>query len=133
MDGTRRGFLVLAKLKWPISLALDSPASRLYWCDSKLKSVESISINEPDRLTVRKFTDGDTPVNVALHENKLYIITQSGTLYVFNKFGKGPLTALARGLKRPVGLVVYQQQHQSKQQGEDCLQYGSLLRTASRP
>ena len=82
---------------------------------------------------MKKFTDGDTPVNIALHENKLYIITQSGTLYVFNKFGKGPLTALARGLKRPVGLVVYQQQHQSKQQGEDCLQYGSLVTTTSRP
>ena len=132
MDGTRRGFLVLSKLKWPISLALDSPASRLYWCDSKLKSVESISINQTDRLSVRKFTGGDTPVNVALHENNLYIITQSGTLYLLNKFGKGQLTVLARGLKRPVGLVVYQQQHQSKQKGEDHRQYRSLVRTTTR-
>ena len=118
MDGTNREFLVHSKLKWPLSLALDAPASRLYWCDSKLRSLESIGLNQSDRHIVKKFTERDTPISVALHENSLYVITQSGTLFLLHKFGKGPLTALAHGLKRSVGLVVFQQQQQRKLQGE---------------
>ncbi|XP_068751456.1 low-density lipoprotein receptor-related protein 1-like isoform X2 [Montipora capricornis] len=117
MDGTNREFLVHSKLKWPLSLALDAPASRLYWCDSKLRSLESIGLNQSDRHLVKKFTERDTPISVALHENSLYVITQSGTLFLLHKFGKGPLTALAHGLKRSVGLVVFQQQQQRKLQG----------------
>lgn len=117
MDGTNRSILVRSKLKWPIALALDAPARRLYWCDSKLRRVVSVSVSGRDRQLVRKFRERDTPISVALHESFLYVTTESGTLYQLNKFGQGPMTALARGLKRPAGLVVYQQQQQHAPEG----------------
>ena len=117
MDGTNTSTLVESKLTWPLALALDVPARRLYWCDSKLRSVDSISLNGRDRQLVRTFTDLDTPTTVALHDNLLYVNTQSGTLYQLNKFGQGSMTALAQGLRRPVGLVVYQQQEQQAPEG----------------
>lgn len=117
LDGTNTSTLVESKLKWPLALALDTPSRRLYWCDSKLRRVDSISLSGRDRQLVWKFTSRDTPITVASHENFLYVNTQSGTLYRLNKFGQGPPTALAHGLRRPVGLVVYQQQHQYAPEG----------------
>lgn len=118
MDGTNRSTLVQSKIKWPLGLALDAPARRLYWCDSKLRRVDSVTLDGRDRQFVTKFTEGDAPITVAIHENFLYVTTQSGTLYRLNKFGKGPLTAVARGLRRPVGLVVCQQQQQYAPSGK---------------
>lgn len=112
MEGTNRSILVQDKLKWPVGLALDAPARRLYWCDSKLRRVESIGLNVRDRHLVRQFVISDMPTTIALHENFLYVTVQSGKLYRSNKFGQGPLTVLAHGLRRPVGLAVYQQQQQ---------------------
>lgn len=112
MEGTNRSILVQDKLRWPVGLALDAPARRLYWCDSKLRRVESIGLNVRDRHLVRQFVISDMPTTIALHENFLYVTVQSGKLYRLNKFGQGPLTVLAHGLRRPVGLAVYQQQQQ---------------------
>lgn len=112
MEGTKRSILVQDKLKWPVGLALDAPAKRLYWCDSKLKRVESISLDARDRHVIWQFVNSDLPTTIALHENFLYVTVQSGKLYRLNKFGQGPLTVLAHGLRRPVGLAVYQQQQQ---------------------
>ena len=112
MEGTKRSIVVQDKLKWPVGLALDAPAKRLYWCDSKLKRVESISLDLRDRHLIWQFVNSDLPTTIALHENFLYVTVESGKLYRLNKFGQGPLTVLAHGLKRPVGLAVYQQQQQ---------------------
>lgn len=112
MEGRNRSVLVQNKLNWPIGLALDVPARRLYWCDSKLRRVESVTLDGRDRHLVREFVDSDKPTTIALHENFLYVTVQSGKLYKLNKFGQGPLTVLAHGLRRPVGLAVYQQQQQ---------------------
>ena len=118
LDGTNQSTLARRKLKWPLGLALDVPARRLYWCDSKLRLVDSISLDGRDRQLIKTFTERETPNTIALHENFLYVTTQSGTLYRLNKFGQGPLTALAHGLRRPMGLVVYQQQQQQQPTGE---------------
>ena len=118
MDGTNRSTLVQSKIKWPLGLALDAPARRLYWCDSKLRRVDSVTLDGRDRQFVTKFTEREAPITVAIHENFLYVTTQSGTLYRLNKFGQGPLTAVARGLRRPVGLAVYQQQQQYAPSGK---------------
>ena len=112
MEGTKTSILVQDKLKWPVGLALDAPAKRLYWCDLKLSRVESISLDARDRHLVRQFLNSEMPTTIALHENFLYVTVESGKLYGFNKFGQGSLTVLAHGLKRPVGLAVYQQQQQ---------------------
>ena len=80
--------------------------------------MDSVTLDGRDRQFVTKFTERDAPITVAIHENVLYVTTQSGTLYRLNKFGQGPLTAVARGLRRPVGLVVYQQQQQYAPSGK---------------
>ena len=121
MEGRNLSTLVQNKLKWPIGLALDAPAKRLYWCDSKLRLVESVSLDGRDRHVVRQFADSDMPTKIALHENFLYVTVQSGKLYRLNKFGQGPLTVLAHGLRRPVGLAVYQQQQQYVLKGKVTL------------
>lgn len=112
MEGTKRSIVVQDKLKWPVGLALDAPAKRLYWCDLKLKRVESISLDLRDRHLIWQFVNSDMPTTIALHENFLYVTLQSGKLYRLNKFGQGPLTVLAHGLMRAIGLAVYQQQQQ---------------------
>ena len=112
MEGTKTSILVQDKLKWPVGLALDAPAKRLYWCDLKLSRVESISLDARDRHLVRQFPNSEMPTTIALHENFLYVTVESGKLYRLNKFGQGSLTILAHGLKRALGLAVYQQQQQ---------------------
>ena len=112
MQGRNLSTLVQEKVYWPVGLALDAPAKRLYWCDSKLRRVESVTLDGRDRHLVRQFTESDMPTTIALHENFLYVTVQSGKLYRLNKFGQGPLTVLAHGLRRPVGLAVYQEQQQ---------------------
>lgn len=118
MEGRNLSALVQIKLKWPVGLALDAPAKRLYWCDAKLRLVESVTLDGRDRHLVREFADSDMPATIALHENFLYVTVQSGKLYRLNKFGQGPLTVLAHGLRRPVGLAVYQQQQQHVPSGK---------------
>ena len=112
MQGRNLNTLVQEKVYWPVGLSLDAPAKRLYWCDSKLRRVESVTLDGRDRHLVRQFTESDMPTTIALHENFLYVTVQSGKLYRLNKFGQGPLTVLAHGLRRPVGLAVYQEQQQ---------------------
>lgn len=112
MDRRNHTILVQDKLQWPVGLALDAPARRLYWCDSKLRRVESVSMDGRDRKLVREFKDNEIPATIALHENFVYVTVRSGKLYRLNKFGQGPLTVLVHGLRRPVGLVVLQQQQQ---------------------
>ena len=119
MDGTNGKVLVKEKLKWPLGLALDAPARRLYWCDYKLGIVDSVGPDGRDRQLIRKLERGIAPTAVALHENYLYITAQSGMLYRLNKFGQGPLTVLVQGLRRPVALVVYQQQQQQVSKGKE--------------
>lgn len=132
MDGTNRSTLVRNRLKWPLGLALDAPAQRLYWCDSKLRSVDSISLDGRDRRLLRKFTARDTPTTIALHENVLYGTTRSGMLYRLNKFGQGPLTVVARGLRRPVFLVVFQQQQQHVPRGNVNVFVWTLVTKSTR-
>ena len=119
MDGTNGKVVVKEKLKWPLGLALDAPARRLYWCDYKLGIVDSVGPDGRDRQLIIKLERGIAPTAVALHENYLYITAQSGMLYRLNKFGQGPLTVLVQGLRRPVALVVYQQQQQQVSKGKE--------------
>ena len=123
MEGTKRSIMVQDKLKWPVGLALDAPAKRLYWCDSKLKHVESISLDLRDRHLIWQFVNTDMPTTIALHENFVYVTVQSGKLYRLNKFGQVSPTVLAHGLKRPIGLAVYQQQQQYVPNGNVKLIY----------
>lgn len=117
MEGGNRTILVQDRIKWPVGLALDVPAKRIYWCDSKTRRVESVNLDGLDRKLVRRFTSNDIPVTIALHENFVYVTVQAGKLYKLNKFGQGPLTVLVHGLKRPVGLVVLQKQQQHVPRG----------------
>ena len=128
MEGRNRSILVQDKLKWPVGLALDAPARKLYWCDSKLRRVGSIGLNGRDRHLVRQFVNSDIPTTIALHENFLYVTVQSGKLYRLNKFGRGPLTVLAHGLRRSLGLAVYQQQQQYVPNGNVNIITANVLR-----
>lgn len=48
MDGSRRHVLLAQGLGWPTALALDLPASRIFWLDEKLSSVGSARLDGTD-------------------------------------------------------------------------------------
>lgn len=48
MDGSRRHVLLAQGLGWPTALALDLPASRIFWLDEKLSSLGSARLDGTD-------------------------------------------------------------------------------------
>ena len=55
MDGKNVRTLVDHNLQWPVGLAIDYPARRLYWADSKTNNVETVKLDGSDRQLVKHF------------------------------------------------------------------------------
>lgn len=53
MDGTRRIILVNDRLGSPSGITIDyAGGHRIYWCDTKLDTIESMDIDGSDRVTI---------------------------------------------------------------------------------
>ncbi|XP_076823399.1 prolow-density lipoprotein receptor-related protein 1-like isoform X2 [Clavelina lepadiformis] len=72
-------------VEWPISLAVDSLARRLYWTDLKLGSIFSINYDGSNKRLVRQF-DGVRPSTIQLYGDYLFCTTYlTNEVYRINK------------------------------------------------
>lgn len=68
LSGAARKDLVTRSIRWPTGLALDWPASRLYWADARTFTVECVLLDGTDRKVVRKMGSGNTHTfNLIIH------------------------------------------------------------------
>ncbi|XP_068223129.1 low-density lipoprotein receptor-related protein 1 isoform X3 [Palaemon carinicauda] len=89
MDGRNIRTLVDHNLQWPVGLAIDYPARRLYWADSKTSNVETVKLDGSDRQVVKHFNSSEgSPSSLDIFEDILYVTTHdTNTVYKMNKFG----------------------------------------------
>ncbi|KDR21144.1 hypothetical protein L798_04073, partial [Zootermopsis nevadensis] len=113
MDGTGRHSLVDTMVQWPTGLAVDYPARRLYWTDPKAYTIESVDLNGQDRQVIKRFPHREKPYKVEVFEDNLYVSTyQTNNIIKLNKFGRGDLTYLTRGLNRASDILIVQENKQ---------------------
>lgn len=94
MDGSQKKRLVFENIEFASGLAIDYPSRRLYWCDIRKSTIESVTLDGKDRQIVRKF-DGInpvtqllvSPVKLDIYEDDLYVTMANQTIYKFSKFG----------------------------------------------
>ena len=53
LDGSERSVLINQDIEWPAGLAIDHPNRRLYWTDTKKRTIETVTI---DGMTVWTFS-----------------------------------------------------------------------------
>ncbi|KAL1502195.1 hypothetical protein ABEB36_007373 [Hypothenemus hampei] len=116
MDGTARTVLV-DNLRWPTGLAIDYPTKRLYWCDPKAATVESIEFDGKSRHLIKRFnsSSGIRPFKLEVFEDNLFITTyRKHDVIRINKFGIGDVVHLALGLTRISDMLVLQENKRPK-------------------
>ncbi|XP_049539126.1 low-density lipoprotein receptor-related protein 1B [Anopheles darlingi] len=76
MNGTGMEPLVISKerpIEWPTGLSLDASEGRLYWCDARLGTIESVNLDGSNRVLLY---DGrpekQFPISLAVHRQLLY-------------------------------------------------------------
>lgn len=55
LDGSNRKEIVKDDIIWPNGVAVDYPNGRLYWTDTKKRTIETVDLYGKDRYTVVKF------------------------------------------------------------------------------
>lgn len=94
MDGSHKQKLVQENVEFASGLAIDYPSRRIYWCDIRKSTIETVTLDGHDRQIVRKF-EGMNPFNhlpvspakLDIFEDDLYVTTTNQTIYKINKFG----------------------------------------------
>ncbi|KAK7063135.1 Low-density lipoprotein receptor-related protein 1B [Halocaridina rubra] len=124
MDGKGVEVIVNRNVQWPVGLAIDYPAERLYWADSKTRRLETIKFDGSDRHLVRQFESGEgSPGNLDVFEDILYIVTHdTSTVYQTNKFGvRGSrLVMITRHSLKVSDVVIVQEQKQDRTVYNPC-------------
>ena len=131
MDGNTPEIFVSDRLEWPTGLALDLPANRLYWADTKQRIICAIGLDGTGRSTI--FTGNvksgiEHPFSISVFEDYVYGLTwRSRKLFKVNKFGTGNAVIMKRNLKVPASsnLIIAQEQRQVIPKG--MLRYIILL------
>ena len=75
LDGSHRETFLSEDIIWPNGLSIDFKASRIYWCDSFLQRIESLSLSKMDRrvhLSHATSTKLVQPYGLAFHQNSIF-------------------------------------------------------------
>ncbi|XP_015126789.1 low-density lipoprotein receptor-related protein 2 [Diachasma alloeum] len=109
MDGSRRTALVSRQLGRPSALTIDySMYHTVYWADSKLNVIESISPDGSNRKVVIKGDSVKHPISLDVFENNLYWATKyTGEVLKQDKFGRGVVENVAKTPVIAGGVKVY--------------------------
>ena len=114
LDGSDLRPLVERKVVWPVSVAVDQPAGRLYWTDLKTRTVESVRLDGRDRVSVAKLLPKlGRPHRLDVWEDSLYLTTfRINKILRLDKFGRGDVTELAEELLTVTDLAILQESKQ---------------------
>ncbi|XP_064646226.1 low-density lipoprotein receptor-related protein 2-like [Lineus longissimus] len=107
MDGSNRKVLISTKLGNPTGLAIDYLMQhRIYWCDDKKNTIESMKFDGTDRVTVVG-VGLDHPYRMDVLTDYMYWVSRlSGKIYQMDKFGRGVNQTLQAGLTLPSDIKV---------------------------
>ena len=108
MNGDNIKVLVNQSLDQPTGIAIDyQNDGRVYWCDEKTSSIETIKIDGSDRHLIRH-NQLAHPYRLDVFENHIYWLTrQDGTINKVDKFGRGVVTHLVEHLDLVNDIKVY--------------------------
>lgn len=121
LDGLDQKVLVDTRVAWPTGITVDHAAGRIYWADHKTKTVETADLHGHHRHIVREFTPGESPYRIDVFEDNLYMSTfPTNAIIRLNKFGRGNVVYLVRGLLKATDVLVVQENKQSKNLNSPC-------------
>ena len=90
LDGSHQETIVKEEIAWPAGLAIDYPNRRLYWTDTKRRTIESVSISgeQLNRVKVLVYTPHDeSPYHIDVFEDRLYVTSyHAHTIHTYPKF-----------------------------------------------
>ncbi|XP_062334376.1 prolow-density lipoprotein receptor-related protein 1 isoform X2 [Osmerus eperlanus] len=112
MDGSERVVVVSRGLSWPVSLAVDHLAHRIYWTDEKLRCLGSAGLDGED-LKLLQLSETSSPFAVSVFNDRVYWSdTKRRTIQTAHKrTGKNRRVLLKRP-GQPFGLKVVHPQAQ---------------------
>ena len=110
MDGTNPQIFLSDRLEWPTGLALDLPAKRIFWADTKQRSINSVNMDGSQRAIIFPRVKNpivDFPFSIDVFEDYVYGVTwRSKVLFKINKFGVGDIQIIASNLPLVDGRVL---------------------------
>lgn len=111
MDGSERKAIVKDKLGVPASIVIDFQADhRLYWCDSKLNSIESSNKDGSDRVVIMH-SEAHHPISLEIFEDQIYWTTKdTNEIYRQDKFGRGVKVRVKRASALTTDLKIFHRQ-----------------------
>lgn len=111
MDGTNRRVLISGDhIERPSGLAIDYTTRKLYWVDSKLKTIKHCSLNG---TAIRELVNQGlkSPSAVTVFEDNIYW-TDARSIYKANKFTGQNKTVLVHNAANPQDAHIYHPQRQ---------------------
>lgn len=123
MDGDRRKMLVAERIASPSALTVDYAMEHtVYWSDSKLDTIEAISLAGTNRRVILRGRSLKHPIALDVFENNLYwTAQQTGELVRQDKFGRGVPHVIVKNLPNPGGVRVYHQLRYNTTLRDPCL------------
>lgn len=127
MDGTLRKLIIVENIICPSGLSLDYPTSTLYFVDTKLKTLESISVNGDNRRVIKAFfKESFRPHRVEIFEDFAYIsLYQDENVLRINKFGRGEVKSIVQGTRSRISDIVIVQENKQDRDFVNPCQFNS--------
>ncbi|OTF72252.1 hypothetical protein BLA29_001415, partial [Euroglyphus maynei] len=140
LDGSSFRPLVSNDIEWPLGLALDFEAGRLYYTDPKTSIIETIRIDGGDRrliYSLHRFQH--KPYRIDVWEDYLYVSTlPNHQILKLNKFGNHNFTSLVQNIPKLNDLVIVHEWKQKKNftspcQTSPCRSQGNFICISQTP
>ena len=113
MSGYERHWLFTDEAHYPRGLSIDHPAKRLYWSDTKLRTIYSCKLDGKDIQLVHTYPHPlDHPYQLAVFEDFLYVnIVPRNRIHRLHKFGgrRHNSTVMSVFNRRVTHLIVMQE------------------------
>lgn len=122
LDGSSWRNLVKNDVEWPLGLALDFEAGRLYWCDPKTSIIETIRIDGTDRRRVYALHRSQHKTHrLDVWEDSLFVSTfPNHQVLRLDKFGNNRAMSLVTGIVKLTDLVIIQEHKQKSNLTNPC-------------
>ena len=125
MDGSNRKVHVSERLGRPTGLSIDFYMDHtLYWCDSKLNTIESMTTKGQRRTIIASAPQVIRPVSIDVFENHMYWVSQStlgGEVVQMDKFGRGHPVVVSGHLENPTSVRLYNPARYNKSLSNPCV------------
>lgn len=124
LDGSSARTLVKNDVVWPLGIALDFEANRLYWCDPKTSIIETIRIDGTDRRRVYALHRSQyKPYRLDVWEDNLFVSTFPNHQVIrLDKFGNNRVLTLVQGIVKLADLVIIHEYKQKSNLTNPCNQ-----------